>query len=188
MFPILQPAQVRRDDRADRAVISRAVGVAADVSENRADVQASAAADAVERVALLGVRQQFRAVIVQQHDVTFFRAVGFAGLARAAIQRVVAGHGWPAPAVASIGRNSARSSSLGKTFSMPSRATCIFGQRGGQAGIAFVFRDGNHAGLGDGEICAGDAHVGLAVFLPHDAAGDHRQLLRIVRRLGTQFA
>ena len=75
MFPILQAAQMRRDDRADRAAVSRAVGVAADVAENRADVQARAAADAVQRVALLGVGEQFGAAIVEQDDVPFLRAV-----------------------------------------------------------------------------------------------------------------
>ena len=84
MFPILQSAQVGRDDRTDRSAVSGAVGVPADVAENRADIQARAAADAVERVALLGVRQQFRAAIVQQDHMPFLGTVGFAGLARAA--------------------------------------------------------------------------------------------------------
>ena len=54
MLPLLQPAQVRRDHRADRPAVGGAVGVAADIAENRADVQARAAADAVQGVALLG--------------------------------------------------------------------------------------------------------------------------------------
>src|SRR5665213_2988123 len=89
MFPILQAAQMWRDDRTDRPAVSRAVSVAADIAKNRADIQARAAADAMERVALLGVGEQFRALIVEQHDVPFLRAVAFAGLARAAIHRVV---------------------------------------------------------------------------------------------------
>ena len=48
-------AQVRRDDAADRALVGRAVTVTADGFVNRAGVQARAATDAVERVALLGV-------------------------------------------------------------------------------------------------------------------------------------
>ena len=43
MFPILQAAQVRRDDRTDRAAVSRAVSMATDVAEYRADVQARTA-------------------------------------------------------------------------------------------------------------------------------------------------
>src|SRR5271156_254356 len=95
MLPILQAAQMGRDDRADRALVGRAVGMAADVFENRADVEARAAADAVERVALLGVGQQLRAAIVEQDDVKLLRAVAFAGLARTAVKRVVTGEGLP---------------------------------------------------------------------------------------------
>ena len=89
MFPILQAAQMRRDDRTDRAAVSRAVSVAADVPKNRADVQAGAAADAMERVALLGIGQEFGAMIVQQHDMPFLGTVAFAGLAGAGIHCVV---------------------------------------------------------------------------------------------------
>ena len=69
VFPILQAAQVRRDHGADRSLIRRAVRVAADVLVDGADVQARAAADAVQGVALLGVGQQARAIIVEQHHV-----------------------------------------------------------------------------------------------------------------------
>src|ERR1039458_182605 len=92
MFPLLQAAQMRRDDRADGAAVSRAVSLAADVAENRADVQARAAADAMECVALLGVGEEFRAMIVEQDNVPFLRAVALAGLAWAGIHRVVTRH------------------------------------------------------------------------------------------------
>ena len=65
VFPILQTPQVRRDDRTDRAGIRRAVRVAADVAKDRADIQTRTAADAMQGVALLGVRQQFGAAIVE---------------------------------------------------------------------------------------------------------------------------
>ncbi len=55
MLEILQAAQVGRDDRADRALISCAVGMAADVLKDRADIEARTAADAVERIALLTI-------------------------------------------------------------------------------------------------------------------------------------
>jgi len=59
------------------------------------NVEARAAADAVERVALLGVGQQFGAAIVEQDDVELLRSVDFAGLARSAVKRVVTGKGLP---------------------------------------------------------------------------------------------
>src|SRR6266540_2517668 len=84
MFPILQATQMRRDDRADGAGISRAVGVAAHVAENWADIQARAATDAMQRIALLGVRQQLRAAVIEQHHVIFLGAIEFARLTRTA--------------------------------------------------------------------------------------------------------
>src|SRR5580658_4585735 len=89
VFPILETAQMGRNDRANRTLIGRAVGVPADVSENRAHIQARAAADAVERVALFGVGQKFRAAIVEQDNMKLFRAVALARLARPAVKRVV---------------------------------------------------------------------------------------------------
>src|SRR4051794_19850603 len=75
MLPILETAQVWRDDRADGSGVRRAVGVAADIAENRANVQASAAANAVEGITLLGVREQLGAAIVQQDHMIFFGAI-----------------------------------------------------------------------------------------------------------------
>ena len=54
------------------------------------------------------------------------------------------------------------------------------GQRGGQAGVALVLCDGDHAGFGDCEIAAGDAHVGGDVLVPQDAARDHGEVLGVI--------
>ena len=91
MLPILQPAKVRSDHAPDGALVGRAVGMAADVLENGADVQAGAAADAVQGIALLGVGQQARAVIIEQHDMKLLGTVDFTRLPRPAIHGVVAG-------------------------------------------------------------------------------------------------
>ena len=58
---------MRRDYGTDRAAVSCAVGVAADVAENRADIQARAATNAVQRITLLRVSEQFRAPIIKQN-------------------------------------------------------------------------------------------------------------------------
>ena len=55
MFPVLQPAQVRSDDGADRSLIGGAVAESTDVFEDRANIEAGTAADAVEGVALFGI-------------------------------------------------------------------------------------------------------------------------------------
>ncbi len=161
MFPILKPAQMRCDDRANRPLISRAVTVTADVFENRANIQTGAATDAVQRVTLFGVRQQFRAAVVQQHDVKLLRAVGFARLSRPAIKRVVAGDGLPRARRRQHGQEQGEVGKSGQNLFNPDNRHVHFRQRSGQPGIAFIFRDGNHARFGDGKVRAADAHVRL---------------------------
>ena len=67
-FASLRPLQQRGYDGADRARVGRAVGVAAGLPVDRADVQARAAADAVERLLELGA-EQLRAAVVKQDQV-----------------------------------------------------------------------------------------------------------------------
>ena len=117
-----------------------------------------------KRVALFGVRQQFRAAVVQQHDVKFLRAVGFARLSRSAIKRVVAGDGLPGARGGQHRQEQGEVGKSGQNFFNSDKGHVNFRQRSGQPGVAFIFRDGNHAGLGDGEVRAADAHVRLAIF------------------------
>src|SRR5436190_13731827 len=91
MFPILQAAQMRCDHGTDWTGIGRAIRVPPNVAENRANVEAGAAADAMKRVALLGVGEQLGPMIIQQDDMILFWSVGLTRLTRAAIERVVTG-------------------------------------------------------------------------------------------------
>src|SRR5207237_6102545 len=93
MFPIVQTAQVGRDDGADGTGVSRAIGVAADIAVDGTDVEAGAAADAVKRVALFGVGEELGAAVVEQYHVIVLRAIGFAGLTRPAVKGGVTRHG-----------------------------------------------------------------------------------------------
>ena len=63
------PLQQRVEDRADRAGVDRAVGVAADPLVDRADVEAGRAADAAQRLAADLVGERAGAAVVEQHDV-----------------------------------------------------------------------------------------------------------------------
>ena len=127
MFPILQAAQMRRDDRADGAAVGCAVSVAADVAENRTDVQARAASNAMERVALFGVGEQFRAMIVEQDDVEFLRAITFTGLARAAKQCIVTRQRLAGPRGREHRQKQRQIFQPRQTFSMPSNETIVLG-------------------------------------------------------------
>src|SRR5438046_7551629 len=93
MLPVLQAAQMRCDHGTDGAGIGGAVSMAAYVPVNGTDVQASAAANTMERVALFRIGEKFSAAIVQEHHMVFIRAVRFSGLPRPAIHGVVTGDG-----------------------------------------------------------------------------------------------
>src|SRR5436190_7602534 len=80
VFPILQSSEVGCNDRTYRPRVSCSIGMAADITKNRADIEAGAAADAMKRIPLLSIRQQFGAAIIQQNDMELFGPIRFPGL------------------------------------------------------------------------------------------------------------
>ena len=76
-------AQMRSEHAADGARVSGAVSVAADGAKHRADVEAGTAANAMQHLALLDVREQFGSAVVEEYDVEFLRPIDLVGLARA---------------------------------------------------------------------------------------------------------
>src|SRR6202008_3618726 len=91
MLKLVEPAQVGCEHAADRSRGGSAVGVVANGAKHRAHIQARAAADAMQDVALFDISEQFAPAIVEQDDVKFFWAVHFVWLPRPANQRVIAG-------------------------------------------------------------------------------------------------
>ena len=151
---VLDPGQLRREHRADRARVDRAVGVPAGALVDRADVQAGAAPDAVQRR-----RGRPR------------RPAPPCGRCRAARGGTSCG---PSPGVTPVHievygfirspvdergsscRNTSRSRQVGTSFSMP--MTVISVSRQGQAhpAVALGLDHDQRAGLGDREVGAGD--------------------------------
>jgi len=72
MVKLVNAAQMRSENAADWAGIGGAIGVAAHSAKHRADVEAGAAADAMQHVALFDIREQFASAIVEQYDMEFF--------------------------------------------------------------------------------------------------------------------
>src|SRR5271165_2947816 len=91
MFPIRQSAQMRRNDRTDRPLISRAVRLSTNIPENRTDIQARTASNAVERISLFRVGQQLSPTVVKEDNVKLLWSVYFVRLPRPADHGIVAG-------------------------------------------------------------------------------------------------
>jgi len=79
VVPVGETTEVRRDHRSNRALVGGAVGEAADILEDRADIQAGAATNAVEAVPLLGVGEDRRPRVVEEDQMHLLGAVGLAG-------------------------------------------------------------------------------------------------------------
>src|SRR5690349_8199289 len=84
ILEITEPLKQRRDQRADRPGIDAAVRVSADLAVNRARVEARAAADAAQRLAIFLAREDFAAAVVDQDEMEFLGAIALSRDARAA--------------------------------------------------------------------------------------------------------
>src|ERR687885_1758312 len=92
-----RPLEQRRYDGPDGARVGRAVGVAARLAVDGADVEAGAAADAVEGFLELGA-EQLRAAVIEQDQVELLRPIQLALLPRARDEVGVDGDLLPRPA------------------------------------------------------------------------------------------
>src|SRR5205814_3723447 len=131
-----------------------AVGVAADIAVDGTDVEAGAATDAVKRVALFGVGEKLGAAVVEQYHVIVLRAIGFAGLTRPAVEGVVTRHGLSRAGGGEHRQEQGKVSEARQYLFDAEQRDHRPGQRGGEPGVAFVFGDGDHARLGNGEVRA----------------------------------
>src|SRR5262249_33678151 len=77
VFEFVSP-QVRRKYATDRTAVNRSVGMTTNVPAHRTNVQARAAADAVQHLSLFRVGQQTAAAVIDQYNMKFFRPIGLA--------------------------------------------------------------------------------------------------------------
>ena len=119
MLPILKPAEMRRDHGTNRTLIRCPIAMAADVAIDRADIQACAAADAMKGIPLLAVGEEVGSLVVQEHQMEFFGSVGFAWLARTAVERVIARQRLPCAGGGKHGQEECEILKLRKDFLAP---------------------------------------------------------------------
>ena len=163
----------RVEDRADRARVDRAVGVAAGALVDRADVQAGRAADAAQRLPADLVGQDVGPAVVQQHDVHLLRPVtgGDPGPHRGVGVHPLAGA-------------RARQQLEEDVEVLPGRHELLdaddadqhLGQGQAHPPVALALDDDERARLGDREVGAGDGDLGAQELLAQVQPGRRGEL------------
>ncbi len=171
----LQRVEPGGEDGADAAGVDLAEDVSADQAKHRADVQARGATNALQRLLELRVVRHLGAAVVHQDDVQLLgRAVGVGH--RAADDGDVAGEQLRRGAARQRGQDRNDVGELGHQLLDADDGDVNLGQRRDQARIAFVGDDDEAAGFGDGDVGAGDAHLGVEELGAQLAARELHQL------------
>jgi hypothetical protein len=177
---LLDPDELRSDDRADRTRIDGAVGVAARSHVHRADVEACRAADAAQRLPPHLVRERVGAAVVEQDQVKLLRPVAFV---HAGPERRVRVH--------ALGRRRSRQQ-LQKDLEVLERRDDLLdphdrdqrlGQGRAHAPVALRLDDADGAGRRDREVRAADPDAGAEEALAEVAPRRLGERFRLVRQL-----
>ena len=172
VFGLGQAHEFRGYDGADGAGIDPSVGVAAHALVDGADVEAGAAADAVEGFAEGGVGQQAAAPVVHDDQVELFRAVLVGGAAGAGDHADIGGDALAGGGTGEQTEEHGQVGEGGDDFFHTGEADMDAGRGGAEASVAFVGDDGQGAGFGDEEVGAADAEVGVQELLAQGHSGD----------------
>ena len=166
---LLDADQLRRQDRADRAGVDPAIGMAADRAVDRAMVHAGAAADAAQHVLHPGAEHR-GAAVVEQHDVVLRRPVEIAIAFRPGVEGRV-GRGFLAGRRARQHAQQHRGILERRDHLLDAGQHDVhLGQRVGEIGIAFVGDQHRRTRLGHQEVGTGQADVGIEEFLAQHMA------------------
>ena len=182
----VQAGEQRCQHGADGAGIHPAVGVAADVLVDRADVEAGAAAQAIKRLAVVAA-EDIRAPVVHDDHVQFLGAVEVVRPPRSGNHGDVAGYLLAGGAVGQHLQHH-RQVVEPRDDLLHAHQRHVHARQGGrQPPVALVGHQDDGAGIGDGEVDARDAHVGAQELLAQGAAGDLRHVAQFFRVRVAEF-
>ncbi len=166
--------------KADGTDVHVAHLVAADKAVDGADVGAGATAHAAQDLAEEGILGDLGTAVVKEDNVHFLASVRSGG--------AFVGTGYPGDVGSDGLGRSVPGQDLdaaqgfvngGDEFFESGNNDMDPGQRGHETQVALVGTGSHHAGFGNGEVGAGDAHVGIDVFRTQFAAGDLDKLLDV---------
>ena len=177
---VLHRLQLRRQDRADRTAVDRAVGVPAGLPVDRARVQARRAADAV-RASRATLRSASTLVRPLSSSTTWN---SFGSVTGASTPVQIELYGFIRSPVADRGsscRNTSRSRKRGMTFSMPDQRDQHARQRHAHPAVALRLDDADRAGVGDREVRAAEADLDAQELLAQELPRRRGEILRLDR-------
>src|SRR6185312_463750 len=151
--------------------------MASSLTVDRADVQASGAANALQSLPVFFVRENFRAAIVEQDNVEFFGAVVGRNARPDGVVRVhaLAGRG--------AGKQLQKDFKVGKfwdDFFDADEADENLRQGEAHSSVALGFDHADGAGFGDGEVRAANADFNAKKFFAKVTAGGFGEVFRLV--------
>jgi hypothetical protein len=148
--------------------------VSADEAEDRANVEARRATDALQRLLEAGVVRHLVAPVVHQDDVQLFRRSVGVGHG-AANDGNITGKQLPGSTLGQGRENGRDVLKVLDQFFQPDNRHVNARQGSHQPRIALIGDDDDAAGLGYSNVCAGDAHIGVEKHRAQLAAGELHQ-------------
>ena len=136
----------------------------ADLAINRAVVQAGTAANAVQGLALILVRQQFRPSAIEQNDMKLLGPVDLTRTPRTREERRINGKRLPRRAAAKHFQK-CREILRARNHLLDARDSDVNSGRGsGETRVAFILDNRYRSRVGDEEVGAADADIGVEKF------------------------
>ena len=161
-FGLLHSHQLRRENGTNGAGIDRAIGVPTSASIDRADIEAGAATNAVQRLTSYIVSKNIGAPVIQQDQVEGLRTIS---LRYPCPQAGVGVHSFAGRTARQELQEDGEVLKRGQNFLDTHHGDEGPGQCQAHAPIAFALRHADRPGLGNGEVRTAHGHLGSEELL-----------------------
>src|SRR5438270_9316884 len=173
---MLQIEQLRRDDRSDRALVDRTICMPTGLVINRAHVQASATADAIEGFARFLTREYICPPVIEKNDVEFLRPVAWC---YARPDRIVGVHPLSGGGARKYLQKYFEISEVGHNLLDADKRDENVRQSQAHSPVTFAFHDDQRSGVGDRKICTANSELYVQKLVAEIEARGFSELRRI---------
>ncbi len=170
---MIHPQELRRQYGAYRPRINPRETVTADLAVHRAMIQAGAAANAIERFALLAVGQHLGPSVVQQHHVELVGPVDLLAASWPGKERGVHGQWLAGGAASQQLKEHPQVLSAGNHLFDSRNGNMNFRRRSGEPRVALILDQHDRARIRHQKVGAANSDIRRQKLLPQDGPGDH---------------